>query len=144
MKKCSFFWFFRNVDPLVWEKVVEPTVDFDEFVELFSKSAVKEKKKPISDTISKTKAKQVGGGSVCVPALPQALFTPVWIPSPRPPRAFPIFPHPDFSTAAVFRAAATDRTECYSQTVIMWWGCELRLPTHRHLHTPRPGTAGWH
>lgn len=38
---------------------MEPTVDFEEFVELFSKSAVKEKKKPISDTISKTKAKQV-------------------------------------------------------------------------------------
>lgn len=38
---------------------MEPTVDFEEFVELFSKSAVKEKKKPISDTISKSKAKQV-------------------------------------------------------------------------------------
>lgn len=49
----------RQNDPLVWEKVEEPTVDFDEFVELFSKSAVKEKKKPISDTISKSKAKQV-------------------------------------------------------------------------------------
>lgn len=34
-------------------------MDFGEFVELFSKSAVKEKKKPISDTISKSKAKQV-------------------------------------------------------------------------------------
>lgn len=44
---------------LVWEKIEEPTVDFEEFVELFSKSAVKEKKKPISDTISKSKAKQV-------------------------------------------------------------------------------------
>ncbi|CAL8299082.1 unnamed protein product [Merluccius merluccius] len=44
---------------LVWEKIEEPTVDFNEFVELFSKSAVKEKKKPISDTISKSKAKQV-------------------------------------------------------------------------------------
>ncbi|XP_077352364.1 uncharacterized protein fmn2a [Festucalex cinctus] len=44
---------------LVWEKIQEPTVDFDEFVDLFSKSAVKEKKKPISDTISKSKAKQV-------------------------------------------------------------------------------------
>lgn len=43
----------------MWEKVEEPTVDFEEFVELFSKSAVKEKKKPISDTISKSKAKQV-------------------------------------------------------------------------------------
>ncbi|XP_056148278.1 LOW QUALITY PROTEIN: formin-2 [Lampris incognitus] len=44
---------------LVWEKIEEPAVNFDEFVELFSKSAVKEKKKPISDTISKSKAKQV-------------------------------------------------------------------------------------
>ncbi|XP_010868278.3 formin-2 [Esox lucius] len=44
---------------LVWEKINEPSVDFDEFVELFSKSAVKEKKKPISDTIMKSKAKQV-------------------------------------------------------------------------------------
>lgn len=43
----------------MWEKVEEPTVDFEEFVELFAKSAVKEKKKPISDTISKSKAKQV-------------------------------------------------------------------------------------
>lgn len=43
----------------MWEKIEEPTVDFEEFVELFSKSAVKEKKKPISDTISKSKAKQV-------------------------------------------------------------------------------------
>ncbi|CAL8362618.1 unnamed protein product [Boreogadus saida] len=44
---------------LVWEKIEEPTVDFNDFVELFSKSTVKEKKKPISDTISKSKAKQV-------------------------------------------------------------------------------------
>ncbi|XP_072546164.1 formin-2 [Salminus brasiliensis] len=44
---------------LVWEKVEEPRVDFEEFVELFAKSAVKEKKKPISDTITKSKAKQV-------------------------------------------------------------------------------------
>ncbi|XP_061915097.1 formin-2 [Entelurus aequoreus] len=44
---------------LVWEQIQEPTVDFEEFVELFSKSAVKERKKPISDTISKSKAKQV-------------------------------------------------------------------------------------
>ncbi|KAG7277440.1 hypothetical protein CRUP_016343 [Coryphaenoides rupestris] len=43
---------------LVWEKIEEPTVDFNDFMELFSKSAVKEKKKPISDTISKSKAKQ--------------------------------------------------------------------------------------
>nr|XP_023863474.1 formin-2-like [Salvelinus alpinus] len=44
---------------LVWEKIEEPSVDFDEFVELFSKSAMKEKKKPISDTITKSKAKPV-------------------------------------------------------------------------------------
>lgn len=44
---------------LVWEKVEEPRVDFDEFVELFGKNAVKERKKPISDTISKSKSKQV-------------------------------------------------------------------------------------
>ncbi|KAG8000212.1 Formin-2 [Nibea albiflora] len=49
----------KPIDSLVWEKIEEPTVDFEEFVELFSKSAVKEKKKPISDTISKSKAKQV-------------------------------------------------------------------------------------
>ncbi|XP_036403053.1 formin-2-like [Megalops cyprinoides] len=44
---------------LVWEKVKEPSVDFEEFVELFSKSTMKEKKKPLSDTISKSKATQV-------------------------------------------------------------------------------------
>ncbi|XP_053366029.1 formin-2 [Clarias gariepinus] len=44
---------------LVWEKIEEPHVDFEEFVELFAKTAVKEKKKPISDTISKSKTKQV-------------------------------------------------------------------------------------
>ncbi|XP_056250698.1 formin-2 [Seriola aureovittata] len=49
----------KQSDSLVWEKIEEPTVNFEEFVELFSKSAVKEKKKPISDTISKSKAKQV-------------------------------------------------------------------------------------
>ncbi|XP_072247659.1 uncharacterized protein fmn2a [Leuresthes tenuis] len=49
----------KNTHPLVWENIEEPSVDFEEFVELFSKSAVKEKKKPISDTISKSKAKQV-------------------------------------------------------------------------------------
>lgn len=43
----------------MWEKIEEPTIDFGEFVDLFSKIAVKEKKKPISDTISKSKAKQV-------------------------------------------------------------------------------------
>ncbi|TRZ04496.1 hypothetical protein DNTS_027559 [Danionella cerebrum] len=44
---------------VVWDKVDEPSVDFDEFVELFSKTAVKEKKKPLSDTISRSKTKQV-------------------------------------------------------------------------------------
>ncbi|XP_029600623.1 formin-2 [Salmo trutta] len=44
---------------LVWDKIQEPDVNFDEFVELFSKTAVKEKKKPLSDTITKSKAKQV-------------------------------------------------------------------------------------
>lgn len=50
---------FRNTGPLVWEEIEEPSVDFGEFVELFSKTAIKEKKKPISDTITKSKAKQV-------------------------------------------------------------------------------------
>lgn len=46
--------------PLIWEQVEEPQVNFDEFVKLFAKSVVKEKKKPISDTISKSKtSKQV-------------------------------------------------------------------------------------
>ncbi|KAM6964335.1 LOW QUALITY PROTEIN: formin-2-like [Tautogolabrus adspersus] len=44
---------------LVWETIEEPDVDFEEFVELFSKSAVKVKKQPLSDTITKSKAKQV-------------------------------------------------------------------------------------
>uniref|UniRef100_I3JMN2 Formin 2b n=1 Tax=Oreochromis niloticus TaxID=8128 RepID=I3JMN2_ORENI len=44
---------------LVWETIEEPNVDFQEFVELFSKTAVKEKKQPLSDTITKSKAKQV-------------------------------------------------------------------------------------
>ncbi|XP_031677202.1 formin-2 isoform X1 [Oncorhynchus kisutch] len=44
---------------LVWDKIQEPDVNFEEFVELFSKTAVKEKKKPLSDTITKSKAKQV-------------------------------------------------------------------------------------
>ncbi|KAL4640979.1 formin-2-like [Arapaima gigas] len=44
---------------LIWEKIEEPSVEFDEFIELFSKTAVKEKKKPLSDTITKSKAKQV-------------------------------------------------------------------------------------
>ncbi|KAM5239208.1 formin-2 [Ctenodactylus gundi] len=50
----------RDSSPsLIWEKIEEPSIDCHEFEELFSKSAVKERKKPISDTISKTKAKQV-------------------------------------------------------------------------------------
>ncbi|XP_034040863.1 formin-2 isoform X2 [Thalassophryne amazonica] len=49
----------KHTGSLVWEKIEEPSVDFEEFVELFSKTAVKEKKKPISDTISKSKVKQV-------------------------------------------------------------------------------------
>nr|XP_055031921.1 formin-2 [Misgurnus anguillicaudatus]XP_055031922.1 formin-2 [Misgurnus anguillicaudatus] len=44
---------------LVWEKIDEPSVDFEEFVNMFSKTAVKEKKKPLSDTISRSKTKQV-------------------------------------------------------------------------------------
>nr|XP_056709261.1 formin-2 [Euleptes europaea] len=44
---------------LVWEKIEEPSIDYHEFEELFSKTAVKERKKPISDTIAKTKSKQV-------------------------------------------------------------------------------------
>ncbi|KAJ0060354.1 hypothetical protein NL108_010141, partial [Boleophthalmus pectinirostris] len=43
----------------VWETIEEPEVDFEEFVELFSKTAVKVKKQPLSDTITKSKAKQV-------------------------------------------------------------------------------------
>ncbi|XP_076856699.1 LOW QUALITY PROTEIN: formin-2 [Brachyhypopomus gauderio] len=49
----------KETSPLIWEKIEEPTVDFEEFVELFSKTAVKEKKKPLSDTITKSKTKQV-------------------------------------------------------------------------------------
>ncbi|XP_053568238.1 formin-2-like [Bombina bombina] len=45
--------------PLVWESIKEPEIDFHELENLFSKTAVKERKKPISDTITKTKAKQV-------------------------------------------------------------------------------------
>ncbi|KAM7371304.1 hypothetical protein PAMP_010786 [Pampus punctatissimus] len=49
----------KEVSPLlVWEAIEEPDVDFEEFVELFSKTAVKEKKQPLSDTITKSKAKQ--------------------------------------------------------------------------------------
>nr|XP_030706945.1 formin-2 [Globicephala melas] len=44
---------------LIWEKIEEPSIDCHEFEELFSKTTVKERKKPISDTITKTKAKQV-------------------------------------------------------------------------------------
>ncbi|XP_043087077.1 formin-2 isoform X2 [Puntigrus tetrazona] len=49
----------KDSHAVVWEKIDEPSVDFDEFVELFSKTAVKEKKKPLSDTISRSKTKQV-------------------------------------------------------------------------------------
>jgi hypothetical protein len=57
---------FRDSSPsLIWEKIEEPSIDCHEFEELFSKTAVKERKKPISDTISKTKAKQV---SIFVPS----------------------------------------------------------------------------
>ncbi|KAF0881584.1 FMN2 protein, partial [Crocuta crocuta] len=49
----------RDSSPsLIWEKIEEPSIDCHEFEELFSKTAVKERKKPISDTITKTKAKQ--------------------------------------------------------------------------------------
>ncbi|EPY83249.1 hypothetical protein CB1_000585001 [Camelus ferus] len=43
---------------LIWEKIEEPSIDCHEFEELFSKTTIKERKKPISDTITKTKAKQ--------------------------------------------------------------------------------------
>ncbi|XP_034564480.1 LOW QUALITY PROTEIN: formin-2 [Notolabrus celidotus] len=51
----------KEVSPsaLVWETIEEPDVNFEEFVELFSKTAVKVKKQPLSDTITKSKAKQV-------------------------------------------------------------------------------------
>ncbi|RVE59855.1 hypothetical protein OJAV_G00193080 [Oryzias javanicus] len=49
----------ESASSLVWETIDEPSVDFEEFVELFSKTAVKEKKQPLSDTITKSKAKQV-------------------------------------------------------------------------------------
>ena len=59
-KICVLVYILREANKaLVWEKIEEPSVDFDEFAELFSKSAVREKKKPISDTITKSKAKQV-------------------------------------------------------------------------------------
>ena len=44
---------------MVWDTIDEPEMDFEEFVDLFSKTAVKEKKQPLSDTITKSKAKQV-------------------------------------------------------------------------------------
>lgn len=49
----------REGSSSVWENIEEPDVDFEEFVALFSKTAVKEKKQPLSDTITKSKAKQV-------------------------------------------------------------------------------------
>ena len=52
--------FLREVSSsLVWDTIEEPDMDFEEFVELFSKTAVKVKKQPLSDTITKSKAKQV-------------------------------------------------------------------------------------
>lgn len=57
--KCSFLLLREVSSSLVWETIEEPDVDFQEFVELFSKTAVKEKKQPLSDTITKSKAKQV-------------------------------------------------------------------------------------
>lgn len=57
----SISWFLREVSSLsVWDSIEEPNVDFEEFVELFSKTAVKEKKQPLSDTITKSKTKQAG------------------------------------------------------------------------------------
>lgn len=54
------FLFLRDVSSFsAWEIIEEPNVDFGEFVELFSKTAVKVKKQPLSDTITKSKAKQV-------------------------------------------------------------------------------------
>lgn len=56
---CSFVFLREVSSSSVWDKIEEPDVDFEEFVELFSKTAVKEKKQPLSDTITKSKAKQV-------------------------------------------------------------------------------------
>ncbi|KAL7856595.1 hypothetical protein SRHO_G00154940 [Serrasalmus rhombeus] len=49
----------KDANPLIWDTIEEPPVNFEEFVDLFSKTAVKEKKKPLSDTITKSKTKQV-------------------------------------------------------------------------------------
>lgn len=86
----------------MWEKVVEPRVDFEEFVELFSKRAMKEKKKPISDTISKSKAKQV---SVCVSSS-----------VPNYGSSFPILSPHYFHLPPCLSA----RRNYYRQTAIMW------------------------
>lgn len=52
--------FVREVSSFsAWDNIEEPDVDFEEFVDLFSKTTVKEKKQPLSDTITKSKAKQV-------------------------------------------------------------------------------------
>lgn len=57
---CYFYLFIREISTfLVWDNIEEPDVDFEEFVDLFSKTTVKEKKQPLSDTITKSKAKQV-------------------------------------------------------------------------------------
>ncbi|KAA0711020.1 Formin-2 [Triplophysa tibetana] len=63
---------------VVWENVKEPLVDFDEFVDLFAKSAVKEKKKPISDTITKSKAKQSNHFLADSASLPLVKFDAWW------------------------------------------------------------------
>lgn len=135
---------FRQATSLVWEIIEEPSVDFEEFVELFSKSAVKEKKKPISDTISKSKAKQVqcvfcltvvylcvcpvhiqyitwGLLYACVSSwVTQFRTFPIITLTPLTSGSFP------FLLAVTLWLGLSDRRKCYSQTVIMW--CELWLP----------------
>lgn len=138
---------------------MEPTVDFEEFVELFSKSAVKEKKKPISDTISKTKAKQVQVLVMCLCVFLSCLhcvyvviclFIEMRVDFSHGHRgAFPIFPHHPirsfhhscFFLFCFLGAALIDRRKCYSQTVIMW--CELWLPPDS-LPLLHPRTIHWH
>ncbi|XP_048457444.1 formin-2-like [Rhincodon typus] len=43
----------------IWAALEEPSINIQELENYFSKSAVKERKKPILDTYSKTKTKQV-------------------------------------------------------------------------------------
>lgn len=126
----------------MWEKIEEPTIDFEEFVDLFSKSAVKEKKKPISDTISKSKAKQVRV-LLTVGHSPLSLYSDfilffsfglLWsfpnLHFPFMPRFFP------FLLTVAPRVTLSGRRNCCSQTVIMW--CELWLPTDSLV------TIQWH